>query len=236
MTEYKDKFYIFESTTEKSVSSFFGSNSKYIKLKHTFDAKTYKLLKKDEKAFSDMKYYVYIYQDGKYAYFGNYGGKINIKRYDLETGKIVDINLEKIYPYLEKGYINYEYITDENNNLLINIILSDKNILLYGRIKGNEFKVKWIKEIKEGGKIKIPFKKNISLTCDKKIDLKYGLLSIKKNIYIVSMDTGEIIYKTDKPYVFYKVDDKYYGIIKLTEKKEDKIDTKIEIYEMKVKK
>lgn len=68
MAKYKDKLYIFETIPEKSVTSFFGSNSKYIKLKHTFDAKNYELIKKDEKVFSDMNYYTYIYIKMKNMY------------------------------------------------------------------------------------------------------------------------------------------------------------------------
>ncbi|AEX86464.1 hypothetical protein Marpi_2089 [Marinitoga piezophila KA3] len=231
--EYKDKLYIFESTGEKSVSSFFGSNSKYIKLKHTFDAKTYKLLKKDEKAFSDMKYYVYIYQDGKYAYFGNYGGKINIKRYNLENGKVEDINMEEIYPLLKEGKIEYSYFAYKNKKVLIEINEEDIMKLVMGEIINNKFKVIWKKELEKNGVFFPRTTKSIFLLIpDLPTEIEEVLYKGKN--YKINFETGEITKITDKPIIFFKMKDKYYGVLNETEKKDGKNYSVFEIYELKI--
>ncbi|APT76428.1 hypothetical protein LN42_08595 [Marinitoga sp. 1137] len=235
IAEYKDKLYIFESIPEKSVSSFFGSNSKYIKLKHTFDAKTYKLLKKDEKAFSDMEYYIYIYQDGKYTYFGNYGGKINIKRYDLESGKVEDINMEEIYPLLKEGKIEYSYFVYKNKKVLIEIDEEDIMKLVMGEIIDNNFKIIWKKELeRKEGAFLVKNVKNALLLDSDLMDNTEIFIDEGKN-YKVNLETGEITEITDKPIWFFKMRDKYYyGALNKTEKKDGKNYSVFEIYELKI--
>ncbi|NUU98111.1 hypothetical protein [Marinitoga sp. 1138] len=230
IAEYKDKLYIFESTTEKSVSSFFGANSKYIKLKHTFDVKTYKLLKKEEKVFSDMEYYTYIYQNGKYAYFGNYGGKINIKRYDLESGKVEDINMEEIYPLLKEGKINYDYyVYNKNQKMLIVIEEENATKLIFGKVRDKKFVILWKNEIKGKNEVYLAIFKNANFT-DINFSGEKEILYLNNKNYKINMKTGEISRLTDKPILFFKREDRYYGILK----ENNTINKILEIYELKL--
>ncbi|WGS64924.1 hypothetical protein [Marinitoga aeolica] len=233
MAEYKDKLYLFETIPEKSVTSFFGSNSKYIKLKHTFDAKNYELIKKDEKIFSDMNYYTYIYQDEKYVYFGNYGGKINIKRYNLDNNKIENINMEEIYPFLKEGNINYHYNTYKNEKILIEVQEDSTTKIILGKIIDNKFKISWESELKKSDYATFlcsntPFKVSLNLQNQFEIFLFNG------NIYKINLETGNINKILNKAIHFFKMKDKYYGVLNEIEKKEDKNLFIFEVYELKL--
>ncbi|KAF2956185.1 MULTISPECIES: hypothetical protein [Marinitoga] len=233
MAKYKDKLYIFETIPEKSVTSFFGSNSKYIKLKHTFDAKNYELIKKDEKTFSDMNYYTYIYQDEKYVYFGNYGGKINIKRYNLDNNKIENINMEEIYQFLKEGNINYHYYTYKNEKILIEVQEDSTTKIILGKIIDNKFKILWEKELKKSDYViflcsNTPFKVSLNLQNQFEIFLFNG------NIYKINLETGNINKILNKAIHFFKMKDKYYGVLNEIEKKEDKNLFIFEVYELKL--
>lgn len=141
--------------------------------------------------------------------------------------------MEEIYPFLKEGNINYHYYTYKNEKILIEVQEDSTTKIILGKIIDNKFKILWENELKKSDYATFlcsntPFRVNLNLQNQFEIFLFNG------NTYKINLETGNINKILNKAIHFFKMKDKYYGVLNEIEKKEDKNLFIFEVYELKL--